>query len=267
MVDDQDKALKFYTEVLGFEKKFVYPVGEYKSITLVSPGDPGGAELLLEPNSNPTLKGAEEAFQMALYTAGIPLAAFEVRDVKQEFKRLKKLGVSFTQEPIRAGAPIVWAVLDDTCGNLIQIFQYWIYEGEREAVKVTRRLAATPERVFDAWVNPELAGKWLMTTKSSKTDYDLDVRVGGEYTITRRTDEKVYVAVGKYLEVDPPRRLVFTFAMPQFAVDVDTVTLEIEPDGDGCVLTVTQSGLRPGYQDSTKNGWGKMFDLLEAALS
>jgi uncharacterized protein YndB with AHSA1/START domain len=156
--------------------------------------------------------------------------------------------------------------LDDTCGNLIQIFQYWTYDGKFEAITITRRFKATPERLFEAWVNPEVASKWLMTTKKSQTQYDLDLRVGGEYSIIRQTDDKFYTAVGKYLEVDPPRRLVYTFCMPQFAVDVGIITVEIEPEGDGSRLTLTQSGNRPGYEDSTRSGWGKMFDLLEKAL-
>jgi uncharacterized protein YndB with AHSA1/START domain len=137
------------------------------------------------------------------------------------------------------------------------------YDGPRTSVKVTRRLKASPEKVFDAWVNPEIACKWLFTTKSSTTAYELDVRVGGAYTITRESNGKKYVAVGKYLEIDRPRRLVFTFSMPQFAADIDTVIVDIEPDVDGCILTLTQQDMRPGYEKSTVNGWGKMFTALE----
>ena len=140
------------------------------------------------------------------------------------------------------------------------------YEGPRTSVKVSRRFKASPERVFDAWTDPAMASQWFFTTKSSKTTYELDVRVGGAYTITRVSSGKTYVAVGTYIEIDRPRRLVFTFGMPQFAADFDTVIVEIEADGDGCVLTLTQEGLRPGYEKSTVNGWGKMFTLLEAAF-
>lgn len=137
------------------------------------------------------------------------------------------------------------------------------YEGPRTSVKISRRFNASPERVFDAWTDPAMASQWLFTTKSSKTTYDLDVRVGGSYTITRISNGKKYVAVGKYVEIDRPRKLVFTFGMPQFAADFDTVIVEIEADGDGCVVTLTQEGLRPGYEKSTVNGWGKMFMALE----
>jgi uncharacterized protein YndB with AHSA1/START domain len=141
----------------------------------------------------------------------------------------------------------------------------YTYDGPTVQMRASRRVKASPERVFDAWIDPAIACTWLFTTKTSETTYDLDVRVGGAFTITRRRGGKEYVAVGTYLEIERPHRLVFTFSMPQFAADVDTVTVEIVPDGDGCVVTVTQEG-RPGYERSTERGWGKMFDLLERAL-
>ncbi len=118
LVDDQDKALKFYTEVLGFVKKTEFPVGEFKWLTVVSPEEPDGTELLLEPDENPAAK----AFKKALFEQGIPLTAFQVDDIQKEYKRLKKLGVEFMQEPTKTG-PTTQAVFDDTCGNLIQIYQ------------------------------------------------------------------------------------------------------------------------------------------------
>ncbi|MGD8534973.1 MAG: VOC family protein [Candidatus Aminicenantes bacterium] len=117
-VDDQDKALNFYTEVLGFIKKTEIPLGEFKWLTVVSPEEPEGTELVLEPNSNPAAK----AFQSALVKQGIPLTAFAVEDVQKEYERLKKLGVEFTMEPTQTG-PTTVAVFDDTCGNLIQLYQ------------------------------------------------------------------------------------------------------------------------------------------------
>jgi predicted enzyme related to lactoylglutathione lyase len=118
MVDDQSKALKFYTEVFGFVKKHEIPVGEYRWITVVSPEGRDDLELSLEPNANP----AGKTFQEAIFKQGIPLAAFEVDDIAKEFKRLKSLGVAFTQEPTKAG-PVTIAVCADTCGNLIQLYQ------------------------------------------------------------------------------------------------------------------------------------------------
>jgi predicted enzyme related to lactoylglutathione lyase len=118
MVDDQDKALKFYTEVLGFVKKRDIPLGEAKWLTVVSPEGPDGIELLLEPNSNPAAK----TYQKAIFEQGIPLTAFAVDDIQKEHARLKKLGVEFTMEPTNMGMTIM-AVFNDTCGNLIQIYQ------------------------------------------------------------------------------------------------------------------------------------------------
>ncbi len=118
LVDDQEKALKFYTDVLGFVKKEDIPLGEARWLTVVSPDDPDGTELLLEPNSNP----AAQAFQKALVAQGIPLTMFGVDDLEQEHARLQKLGVVFHTPPTDAG-PVKIAVIEDTCGNLIQLVQ------------------------------------------------------------------------------------------------------------------------------------------------
>ncbi|WP_426366953.1 VOC family protein [Streptomyces sp. E-08] len=117
-VDDQDKALAFYTEKLGFVKKTEVPLGDYRWLTVVSPEAPEGTELLLEPDAHP----AARTYAYALVADGIPATSFAVDDVRAEYERLSALGVRFTQEPTEAG-PVVTAVLDDTCGNLIQIVQ------------------------------------------------------------------------------------------------------------------------------------------------
>ena len=122
MVNDQSAALAFYTEILGFVKQHDIPLGEYRWLTVVSPEGPSTVELLLEPNTNPTLGGAERTFQSALFEAGIPFAGFRVDDIQAESERLKAHGVRFTMEPTEAG-PVTVAVFDDTCGNLIQIYQ------------------------------------------------------------------------------------------------------------------------------------------------
>jgi catechol 2,3-dioxygenase-like lactoylglutathione lyase family enzyme len=116
LVDDQEKALRFYTEVLGFQEKANVPLGEHRWITVVSPEDPDGTELVLEPDEHPAAK----PFKKALVADGIPFTAFAVDDVQAEYERLRGLGVRFTQEPADMG-PVTTAVLDDTCGNLIQI--------------------------------------------------------------------------------------------------------------------------------------------------
>ncbi|GHG56373.1 hypothetical protein GCM10011331_23860 [Flavimobilis marinus] len=115
-VDDQAKALAFYTDKLGFIKKNDVPLGEARWLTVVSPADPDGVELLLEPDGHP----AARPFKDAIAADGIPYTSFAVDDVFAEVERLKGLGVTFTQEPTDMG-PVVTAVLDDTCGNLIQI--------------------------------------------------------------------------------------------------------------------------------------------------
>ena len=116
MVDDQAKALAFYTDVLGFQVKHDVPLGEHRWLTVVSPEAPEGAELLLEPDEHP----AARPFKAALVEDGIPFASFAVDDVAREYERLQGLGVRFTQPPTDMG-PVTTAVLDDTCGNLIQI--------------------------------------------------------------------------------------------------------------------------------------------------
>jgi catechol 2,3-dioxygenase-like lactoylglutathione lyase family enzyme len=115
-VDDQAKALAFYTEKLGFVKKTDVPTGEFRWLTVVGPDDPDGPELLLEPDAHPAAK----PFKDALLSDGIPYTSFAVDDAKAEYDRLRALGVRFTQEPLQMG-PVTTAVLDDTCGNLIQI--------------------------------------------------------------------------------------------------------------------------------------------------
>ena len=116
LVDDQEKALRFYTDVLGFKKKTEVPLGEHKWLTVTSAEDPDGVELLLEPDTHPAVR----PFKEALVADGIPFTSFAVDDVHAEFDRLRQLGVRFTQEPAEMG-PVTTAVFDDTCGNLIQI--------------------------------------------------------------------------------------------------------------------------------------------------
>jgi catechol 2,3-dioxygenase-like lactoylglutathione lyase family enzyme len=117
-VEDQNKALSFYADVLGFVRKTDIPLGEARWITVASAADPDGVELLLEPNGNPVAK----TYQQGLKDKGIPATSFAVEDVQAEYERLAGLGVQFRQEPMEMG-PVKTAVFDDTCGNLIQIAQ------------------------------------------------------------------------------------------------------------------------------------------------
>jgi len=118
LVDNQEKALLFYTNVLGFQKKADVSAGDYRWLTVVSPENPDGVELLLEPNALPAAK----TYQKELFDQGIPYTSFNVDDVQKEFERLRDLGVRFQMEPTDTG-PAKIAMFDDTCGNLIQIQQ------------------------------------------------------------------------------------------------------------------------------------------------
>ncbi|MFD2936595.1 VOC family protein [Spirosoma flavum] len=118
LVDDQDKALKFYTEILGFIKKIEIPMGDHKWLTIVSNEEKDGIELLLEPMAFLPAK----VYQKALFDAGIPLVVFNVDDIQKEYERLEKVGVVFSVQPTPMG-PVILAVFDDTCGNNIQIVQ------------------------------------------------------------------------------------------------------------------------------------------------
>lgn len=120
-VDDQAKALAFYTDVLGFVKKMDIPLGEFKWLTVVSADDQDGTELLLEPNDNP----AASTYQKSIFEQGIPCTMFLVDDIQLEYERLKGLGVEFTMEPTNMGTTTV-AIFNDTCGNLVQIFQMMV---------------------------------------------------------------------------------------------------------------------------------------------
>lgn len=118
LVDDQEKALRFYTDILGFVKKHDIPMGEARWLTVVSPEEPDAAEIVLEPVSNPVAK----TYQHGIYEQRIPITAFQVDDVQREYERLQSRGVTFTTPPTPMG-PVTIAVLDDTCGNLIQLYQ------------------------------------------------------------------------------------------------------------------------------------------------
>lgn len=119
LVDDQQKALAFYTDVLGFQKKDEIPLGEHAWLTIVDPTDPDGTQVSLEPSTHP----AVAPFKEALVADGIPFTQFGVDDIHAEYDRLAAAGVTFTQKPLEMG-PVITAVLDDTCGNLIQLAQY-----------------------------------------------------------------------------------------------------------------------------------------------
>ena len=146
----------------------------------------------------------------------------------------------------------------------------------KRSLRMTRHFNASPERVFDAWINPEAARTWLFASPADERyTAEIDARVGGKWSITARRSGTDYTASGEYLEIDRPRRLVFTFAMLQFSPNSDRITVEIAPSGAGCMVTFTQAGidiaeelrqLPPGVEGGTEAGWRLMFDALAATL-
>jgi|HubBroStandDraft_2_1064218.scaffolds.fasta_scaffold35117_1 uncharacterized protein YndB with AHSA1/START domain len=131
---------------------------------------------------------------------------------------------------------------------------------------ITRRFNASIERVFDAWLDPEKAGKWLFATPTGKmVRVEIDPRVGGTFNITRRESEDIE-HVGTYLEIDRPRRLVFTFGVPKFSKELTRVSIDLKPLPTGCELTLTHEGVLPEWLEQTKEGWGMILDSLAASL-
>jgi uncharacterized protein YndB with AHSA1/START domain len=134
-------------------------------------------------------------------------------------------------------------------------------------VRVTHRFAQKPERVFDAWLDPKTARKWLFaTTTGTITRCDIDARVGGRFSIVR-VDGEEFEHVGEYLEIDRPRRLVFTFGVPRLSPEMTRVVIEIAPSGAGCELTLTNEGVLADYGERNKEGWGMILGNLEKSLA
>jgi uncharacterized protein YndB with AHSA1/START domain len=135
------------------------------------------------------------------------------------------------------------------------------------SLRLQHHFSSSPERVFDAWVNPETVSKWLFTTPASeKNTTEVDARVGGKWSIIDRRDGVDYRALGEYVEIDRPRRLVFTFGMPQFSPEFAHVIVEIAPEGSGSLLTVTHQSLPWSHVKETERGWSDMFTSLASIL-
>lgn len=140
--------------------------------------------------------------------------------------------------------------------------------GTRDFIELSRRYDASCAAVWAAWTDPAIAGRWLFTGPDSEAHTaELDVRVGGAWKITDRREGVDYVAVGEYLEVDPPRRLVFTFGMPQFSPLFGRVVVTLQADGDGCLMTLRQEELPPEHHEPTTEGWRLMFEGLADVLA
>ena len=137
-------------------------------------------------------------------------------------------------------------------------------------VSVKKRFAASPERVFDAWLDPATASRWLFTTADSEVvRCDIDALVGGRFTIVDRREDGDIEHVGEYLEIDRPRRLVFSFAVPAYSPEYDRVTVEIVPAGSGCELTLTNamsSAMFAEWGEKTQEGWAMILASLDRIL-
>lgn len=139
--------------------------------------------------------------------------------------------------------------------------------GERNTIQVRHTFSASPERVFDAWLDPAKAGQFLFATPTGQmVKAEIDARVGGRFLFVDRRDGTDVEHTGEYLEVDRPRGLVFSFGVPQFSPEFTRVTVEIKPQGKGCVLILTHEGVLPDYQERTQAGWGMILDGLEKAV-
>jgi uncharacterized protein YndB with AHSA1/START domain len=137
-----------------------------------------------------------------------------------------------------------------------------------QTLRMTRRFEASPERVFDAWINPAVVARWLFTTGESESHTtELDVRVGGAWKIVDRRDGVDYTALGEYRVIDHPRRLAFSFGMPQFSPMFVNVVVDFAPDRDGCLMTLSQDGMHPDHIKPTTDGWNDMFDALAGLLT
>ncbi len=139
---------------------------------------------------------------------------------------------------------------------------------ELAVLVVTHRYASRTEQVFDAFLDPEVARLFLFATANGEMiEASLDLRVGGQFAfVDRRPDMGDVLHAGKVLEIDRPRRLVFSFGVPQFDPGMTTVTLDIRPDGEGCELTLTHEGVAPAWADGSKDGWRRILAGLEPAL-
>ena len=140
-------------------------------------------------------------------------------------------------------------------------------EATSVTVRVARRFDASPERVFSPWLDPKIAAKFLFATPTGRmVRAEIDARVGGKFAFVDRRDGEDIEHVGEYLEIDRPRRLAFTFAVPKFSSQGTSVSIDIVPDGAGCTVTLTHAGVLPDYASRTEEGWTRILDGLAVAL-
>ncbi len=261
LVRDQEEALKFYTGVLGFKKKQDMPVGELRWLTVVSPDEPEGAELVLEPIGFPPA----QSYQKALFEAGIPLAAFAVRDVQKEYERLKGLGVVFQIVPEKTG-PIKRAVFDDTCGNLIQIYRPESQEGALVA-RASITINAPRSEVWDALVNPEKIARYMFGTKAVS-----DWMLGSPIVWKGLWQGKEYEDKGVILKLEPERVIQYSHfsplaGQPDLPENYHIVTIELSARGKQTLVSLSQdnNATREDLEHSVMN-WNTMLEGLKKLL-
>ncbi|WP_430388740.1 SRPBCC family protein [Dyella sp. 20L07] len=134
-------------------------------------------------------------------------------------------------------------------------------------LRITRHFDASAERVFDAWLDPATAGRWLFSTpKGEMVKVDIDTRVGGRFIFIDRRDGIDVEHIGEYLDIDRPHRLVFTFAVPKYSADYTRVTIELERRGTSCELVLTHQGVLPEWVEATQHGWRDILHHLDQNL-
>lgn len=260
-VEDQDKALEFYTNVLGFVKKQDIPIGAFRWLTVVSPQDPEGAELLLEPNNN----AAAKTFQEAIFEQGIPATSFAVDDVELEYERLIALGAKFHTKPTAMGTTKI-AVLDDTSGNLIQLHENVIrpdLSSRSFEAKVERKMAASPDVLFDAWTSPRF-DQWFAAPGTVL----MKPEVNAPYFFEARFEGQRHPHYGRFLRLVPNRLVEMTWITAQGTRGVETVVkVELTPSGTGTLLRLSHSGFAD--EESSKGheeAWPAGLEQLDAAF-
>jgi|GEM_PF-114509 len=261
LVSDQEKALKFYTEVLGFVKKHDIPMGEFKWLTVVSPEEPDGTELVLEPIGFPPAR----TYQKALFEAGIPLTAFAVEDIQKEYERMKKLGVVFKSEPVEMGQ-ITQAIFDDTCGNLVQIY-HAKHSSKGLIAKSSITIKAPIAKVWDALVNPEMIKQYMFGT-----DTVSDWKEGSSIVWKGEWEGKKYEDKGVILKLEPGHMIQYSHfsplsGQPDLPENYQIVTIELSGKGKQTLVSLSQdNNANEETREHSEKTWNMMLEGMKKLL-